>query len=143
MRIAKLLEDRASADIVSCPAGAGLREAVRLMADHRIGAMPVVEGDAVVGIISERDVLYCLAAHGAGALDKSVGEVMTAPVVSVDCATSCTEALSLMTERRFRHLPVVEGGAMRGFLSIGDLVKVRLTEVSHEAEAMRDYIRLA
>lgn len=143
MRIAELLEDRASADIVSCPPGVALREAVRLLADHRIGALPVIEGGAVVGIVSERDVLYCLAAHGAGALDKSVGEVMTAPVVSVDCATSCTEALALMTARRFRHLPVVEGGTMRGFLSIGDLVKVRLTEVSHEAEAMRDYIRLA
>lgn len=143
MRIAELLEDRASADIVSCTAQVPLREAVRLLAERRIGAMPVVEGDAVVGIISERDVLYCLAAHGAGALERSVAEVMTAPVVSVDCATSCTEALALMTERRFRHLPVVEGGAMRGFLSIGDLVKVRLTEVSHEAEAMRDYIRLA
>ena len=74
---------------------------------------------------------------------KSVREVMTAPVVTVECTTSCTEALALMTARRFRHLPVVENGAMRGFLSIGDLVKVRLDEISHEAEAMRECDRIA
>ena len=143
MQVSALLENRASADIISCTPDVSLREAVRILADHRIGAMPVMAGDEIVGIVSERDVLYCLAAEGGESLDKSVCDVMTAPVVSVECTTSCTEALSLMTARRFRHVPVVENGAMRGFLSIGDLVKVRLEEVSHEAEAMRDYIRMA
>lgn len=143
MQVAALLEDRASADIVSCGPDESLAEAVGALAQHRIGAMPVMEGGQVIGIVSERDVLYCLAAEGAGSLAKPVREVMTAPVVTVDCTTSCVEALALMTARRFRHLPVVENGQMRGFLSIGDLVKVRLDEVSHEAEAMRDYIRMA
>ncbi len=143
MQVATLLEDRASADIVSCAPDVPLREAVRLLAENRIGAMPVMEGRRVVGIISERDVLYCLASKDADSLNRSVREVMTAPVVTVECTTSCVEALALMTERRFRHLPVVEKGEMCGFLSIGDLVKVRLDEVSHEAEAMRDYIRMA
>lgn len=143
MQVSKLLENRASADIISCGPDASLHEAVRILADRRIGAMPVMEGDKVVGIISERDVMYCLADEGGQSLAKSVREAMTAPVITVECTTSCNEALALMTERRFRHLPVVEGGEMRGFLSIGDLVKSRLDEVSDEANAMRDYIRLA
>lgn len=143
MQVSKLIEGRARADIVSCRTGDSLREVVRVLADRRIGAMPVVDGDQVVGIVSERDVLYCLAAEGEGSLAKSVAEVMTAPVTTVECSTSCDEALAVMTAGRFRHLPVVEHGAMCGFLSIGDLVKSRLDEVTHEAEAMRDYIRLA
>lgn len=143
MQVSTLLENRARADIVSCAPDDRLSAAVDKLAEHRIGAMPVMQEGEVVGIVSERDVLYCLAAHGTESLGKSVSEVMTAPVVSVECTASCTEALALMTARRFRHLPVVENGAMCGFLSIGDLVKVRLDEVSHEAEAMRDYIRLA
>lgn len=143
MQVSQLLEGRGNADIVSCAPDIPLHEAVGMLADRRIGAMPVVEGGAVVGIISERDVLYCLAAEGAASLPKPVREVMTAPVVTVDCATPCVEAMALMTARRFRHLPVVENGRMCGFLSLGDLVKVRLEEVSHEAEAMRDYIRMA
>jgi CBS domain-containing protein len=143
MQLAKLLEDRASADVVRCAPHQSLLEAVRILAENRIGAMPVMDGDRVTGIISERDVMYCIARHGRDALDRTVGEAMTAPVVTVDCKTSCDEALALMTERRFRHLPVVEDGAMRGFVSIGDLVKSRLDEVSTEANAMRDYIRMA
>ena len=143
MQVSTLLENRARGDIVSCAPDLSLHEAVRMLADRRIGAMPVVEGRKVVGIISERDVLYCLASAGAASLRKRVREVMTAPAVTVECTTSCVEALALMTARRFRHLPVVANGEMCGFLSIGDLVKVRLEEVSHEAEAMRDYIRMA
>lgn len=143
MQVSKLIETRPLADIVSCSASLTLRDAVRMLADRRIGAMPVLEGDRLLGIVSERDVLYCLAFEGEGSLAKTVGEVMTSPVTTIECSTSCDEALALMTAGRFRHVPVVEHGAMRGFLSIGDLVKARLDEVSHEAEAMRDYIRLA
>ncbi|HEU4820500.1 MAG TPA: CBS domain-containing protein [Qipengyuania sp.] len=143
MQVSKLLEGRARADIISCSADQTLRDIVRTLAARRIGAMPVVDGDEVVGIISERDVLYCLASADEGSLAKPVREVMTTPVTTVECTTSCDEALALMTAGRFRHLPVIENGAMCGFLSIGDLVKSRLDEVSHEAEAMRDYIRFA
>jgi CBS domain-containing protein len=143
MQVSKLIESRDRADIVSCGANDTLRDAVRQLAARRIGAMPVMDGDRVVGIVSERDVLYCLAAEGDGSLAKTVAEVMTAPVQTVECTASCDEALAIMTAGRFRHLPVVENGVMRGFLSIGDLVKSRLDEVSFEAEALRDYIRLA
>lgn len=143
MQVSKLLESRSRADIVSCSAGDTLRDVVAMLAEKRIGAMPVMEGGAVVGIVSERDLLYCIAREGTASLDKSVGEVMTAPATSVDCNASCDEVLALMTARRFRHVPVMEGGVMCGFLSIGDLVKSRIDEISHEADAMRDYIRLA
>ncbi len=143
MQVSRLLEERASGDIVSCAPDTPLHDAVRLLAEKRIGAMPVVEDGKVLGIVSERDVLYCLAAEGGESLAKSVREVMTAPAVAVECSTTCVEALALMTARRFRHLPVVENGEMRGFLSIGDLVKARLDQVSHEADAMREYIRMA
>lgn len=143
MQVSKLLETRARADIVGCTPEQTLRDVVHMLAERRIGAMPVTQEAQIVGIISERDVLYCLAAEGEGSLAKQVREVMTTPVITVECSASCDEALALMTARRFRHLPVVENGAMCGFLSIGDLVKSRLDEISHEAEAMRDYIRLA
>lgn len=143
MQVSKLIAGRASSDIVSCAPDATLQDVVHILAEHRIGAMPVMEGRKVVGIISERDVMYCLAAEGGEGLAKRVSEAMTAPVISVECTTSSLEALALMTERRFRHLPVVEDGEMCGFLSIGDLVKSRLDEVSVEANAMREYIRMA
>ena len=143
MQVSRLLENRARADIISCAPTQSLHDAVRVLADRRIGAMPVVDAGQVVGIVSERDVLYCLASEGPASLTKPVCEVMTAPVISVDCTTACDDALALMTQHRVRHLPVVENGEMCGFLSIGDLVKSRLDEVSHEAEAMRDYIRMA
>lgn len=143
MRISHLLDQRRGAQIVSCGPDVPLSDAVRMLAERRIGAMPVLRGDTVIGIVSERDVLYCLAREGAGSLAKPVAEVMTAPAVGVSPETSCDEALALMTTRRFRHVPVLENGRMIGFLSIGDLVKSRLDEVSHEAAVLRDYIRTA
>lgn len=142
MDVARLVEQRTGA-IHSCIATDLVGEAARLLAEKRIGALPVLEGDRVVGIFSERDVLYCIATAGAGALDKTVGEVMTAPAITVDRGTNAIEALELMTQRRVRHLPVVEDGRMVGFVSIGDLVKFRLEMVQAEAEAMRAYIQTA
>lgn len=143
MQISKLIDSRAGNEVISCSAASSLGDAVELLAGRRIGAMPVVEGNRVIGIVSERDVLYCLAAEGAASLTKSVRDVMTAPPITVAPEASCDEALGLMTRRRVRHLPVMVGETMVGFLSIGDLVKAQLDEVSHEAAAMRDYIRMA
>ncbi|MBD3729841.1 MAG: CBS domain-containing protein [Sphingomonadales bacterium] len=143
MQIAQLIASRPSADIVTCHPDMQLREAVALIAQKRIGALPVVDGGQVVGIFSERDVLYRLAAEGEACLSRSVGEVMTAPAISVDPSSSVLQALALMTRRRIRHLPVVDGTAMCGFISIGDLVKSRIDEIESEAEAMREYISMA
>lgn len=113
------------------------------LAEKRIGALPVVEGDRIVGIFSERDVIYGLAKHGRAMLDKAVGEVMTSPAITVTADTPALSALSLMTKRRIRHLPVADGERLIGFVSIGDIVKFRIERIEAEASAMRDYIQMA
>lgn len=114
-----------------------------LLAERRIGALPVLRDGSVVGMFSERDVIYQLRDNGPDVLDRAVGEVMTSPAVTVDPDTEIIAALALMTRRRIRHLPVVRGGRMIGLVSIGDLVKHRIEKVESEAEAMRSYIQSA
>ena len=87
--------------------------------------------------MSERDVIYCLRDHGAEVLDWPVEKVMSAPAITVDPGTAVLSALAMMTQQRIRHLPVVEGGQIRGIVSIGDLVKHRIERIESEAEAMR------
>jgi CBS domain-containing protein len=113
------------------------------LAEQRIGALPVVEGGKVVGIFSERDVIYGLAKLGSAMLAKTVGEVMTSPAITITSDTPILSALSLMTKRRIRHLPVTDGDQLTGFVSIGDLVKHRIEMIENEAAAMRDYIQMA
>jgi len=140
MTIGAILRDKGGA-VVSLPREATVGQAVALLAERRIGAVPVVEDGRVVGIFSERDVVHGLAAHGAAALDRTLNAVMTQPVQQVAPAEPVIGALSLMTRRRIRHLPVVEGDALVGFVSIGDLVKYRIDRIEAEAAAMRDYIQ--
>ena len=142
MTIARLIEGRGGA-VFSCTADMTVRQAVALLAEKRIGALPVLEGKAVTGIFSERDVVYRLTSDGPAVLDMPVGAVMTAPAVTVAPDTDVMAALGLMTRRRIRHLPVVEAGEMTGFVSIGDLVKFRIDHIEAEAAAMRDYIQTA
>lgn len=142
MTIAAILGGKGS-DVVTIGGDATVRQAVALLAERRIGAVPVVEGGTVVGIFSERDVIHCLQRAGAGALDTQVRMVMTAPAITVTQGESVLGALSLMTQRRIRHLPVVEGGALIGFVSIGDLVKYRIEKIEAEADQMRSYIQMA
>jgi len=143
MDIARLIASRDPDQIVTCTAGATVRQAVQLLAEKRIGALPVLSGGQVAGIFSERDVLYRLAEEGAECLDRQVGEVMTSPPLTIAPEATFIEALELMTLRRIRHLPVMRGGAMVGFISIGDIVKARIDEISAEAEHMRQYIQTA
>ncbi len=143
MQIAKLIAGRDPADITHCTVDMPVREVVALLAGKRIGALPVMNGSMVAGIFSERDLIYRVAEMGDKCLDCPVGEMMTAPAITVGTHETVLEALGLMTRRRIRHLPVLEDGAMRGFISIGDLVKSRLDEVGHEAEALRTYIQSA
>ncbi len=142
MTIARLIEGR-SAPIIHCTTGMSVSDAVGMLASKRIGALPVIADGAVAGIFSERDVIYQLQAHGPAMLARTVGEVMTAPAITVDPGITILEALGLMTRRRIRHLPVVAGGALVGFVSIGDLVKYRIDRIQSEAEALRHYIQSA
>lgn len=142
MTIAAILKSK-GAEVVTLLPSASVAGAVALLAERRIGAAPVVEGDQVIGIFSERDVVYCLASKGAAALDLPVAEVMTAPARTVTPDEPVLGALSLMTRRRIRHLPVMDGDRLVGFVSIGDLVKYRMDRIEQEAEAMRSYIQSA
>ena len=142
MTIAAILRDKGG-DVVSLPRDATLGQAVALLAERRIGAVPVIDAGSVVGIVSERDVVYSLAAHGVAALDLALAEVMTQPVQQVVPGEPVIGALSLMTRRRIRHLPVVEGARLVGFVSIGDLVKYRIDRIEADAAAMREYIQSA
>jgi len=141
MSVARIIEGHRSADVISCDSGTPMRNAIALLAGKRIGAVPVMQDGSVVGIFSERDVIYMLAQEGEACLDRPLADVMTATPITVRPATSIDDALALMTRRRIRHLPVIENGAMVAFISIGDLVKHRIDEVEHEAEAMREYIQ--
>lgn len=139
MTVRAILSQKGGA-VMSIAPTATVADAVKLLAEHRIGAVPVTDTSGVVGIFSERDVIYCLAREGATALAKSVGDVMTSPAITVETDAPVMSALAKMSKRRIRHLPVVEDGAMVGFVSIGDLVKFRIDRIESEAAALRDYI---
>lgn len=141
MTIARIIAQRGLSDIIACDCNTPVSEVVQTLASKRIGALPVMRDGRVVGIVSERDVIYRLADHGGSCLDLPVEQIMTSPAITVEPGTSVDEALGMMTRRRFRHFPVVENGQLIAFISIGDLVKHKMDEVQHEAEALRSYIQ--
>lgn len=140
MTIATILGGKGN-EVISIDSRSTVAEAVKLLASRRIGAVPVIEGGRVLGIFSERDVIYCLESEGGAALERSVAQVMTAPAITVTPDESILGALALMTWRRIRHLPVIQDGHCVGVVSIGDLVKHRIERIESEAEAMRAYIQ--
>jgi len=140
--IALVLRDKGSA-VETIAADATVFDAVHRLGEKRIGALPVIEGDRIAGIMSERDVIYCLRDHGPEVLEWPVSRVMSSPAITADPDTEVLTALALMTQRRIRHLPVVDNGVIRGIVSIGDLVKHRMERIEAEAEAMRAYIQSA
>ena len=142
MTIAAILSGKGD-KVVSVDCDTPVRDAVCLLAEHRIGSLPVTRGDKVAGIISERDIVYCLARDGEAVLDVKVERVMTAPAITVTPDVQVLAALSQMSKRRIRHLPVVDGKRLIGIVSIGDLVAYRIARIEQEAEAMRAYIQSA
>lgn len=142
MTIAAILANRRGG-VITTTADTSVSDIVAVLAERRIGAVPVVDGDTVLGILSERDVIYRLATDGASVLGLPASQVMTAPAITVDPSQPVLTALGLMTRRRIRHLPVVVGGKLAGLVSIGDLVKYRMDKIEQEAKAMRDYIQSA
>ena len=140
MTIAAILQNK-GAEVLTVSADTLVRAAVALLAERKIGALPVLRGGEVAGIMSERDVIYCLKSDGAAMLDWPVERIMTAPAITVAPDQQVLGALSLMTKRRIRHLPVVEDGRIVGIVSIGDLVKYRMDKIEAEAEQMLNYIQ--
>jgi CBS domain-containing protein len=140
MTIAAILQSKGS-EVLTVGCDAAVRDVVALLADRKIGAVPVLRNGDVAGIMSERDVIYRLRSDGAEILDWTVEQIMTAPAISVEPSSEIMSALSLMTRRRIRHLPVIENGQLIGLVSIGDLVKHRMDKIESEAAAMLTYIQ--
>ena len=111
-----------------------------LLLSKRVGALVVLEGDKVAGIVSERDVVRAVATQGASALKRPVSEFMTSNVLTAAPGEMIDALLSRMTDRRIRHLPVCQGGRLVGIVSIGDLVKWKISEVEAEADGLKAYI---
>jgi CBS domain-containing protein len=140
MNVAGILKEKGGAVETASP-GALLIDVVQTLTKLRIGALVITdENGAIAGILSERDVVRAVAQHGAKALHSTAKEFMTSPVVTCGTDESVSGLMNTMTERRFRHLPVVEGGKLVGIISIGDVVKKRIAEAEFEAEEMKKYI---
>ena len=142
MSVAAILREKGSA-VASVGPGASVDEVVAELTTRRIGAVLVIDGDSVVGVVSERDVVRGLAGHQGDVLILQARDIMTSPVITISPADTVAGAMELMTGRRIRHLPVVESGRLVGLVSIGDLVKARIEEAEREALALKDYIATA
>ena len=120
-----------------------LSDAIRILAERKIGAVLAMREGRIEGILSERDIVRVLAERGAGVLDEPVSAVMTHKVVSCRQSDTVGAIMEMMTLGKFRHLPVVEDGRVVGLISIGDIVKWRVREYETEQEALREYIKTA
>jgi CBS domain-containing protein len=128
------------ADVVTIDESATVGDAARLLAEHRIGALVIASDDGVRGILSERDVVRGIAAQGMTALAGAVADLMTTAVTTCSPDDSVDALMAIMTDRRVRHLPVIDDGRLAGIVSIGDVVKHRVEELQVEAKTLHDYI---
>ena len=140
MRIADVLRSKGT-DVITVTAGETIGEVLRLFAQNNLGALPVVDGMHLVGIVSERDIVRHLYDRGAELLSGTVSQVMTAEVVTCSPDDQAADLARVMTDRRVRHLPVVIDGALAGIVSIGDLVKVRIDMLEQERRQLESYIQ--
>ena len=142
MTVRHILATKGIAVVTAAP-GDTVESIARTLAARRIGAVVVLDGAKISGIISERDVVRALADHGASALKLSVSAVMTEKVFTCGLDDSEAELMGMMTVKRIRHLPVVDSGSLAGMISIGDVVKFRMEAMEREAEDMKAYIASA
>ncbi len=140
MTIDQILNDKGR-EIISVKADSSLAEVARTLDLKRIGAVVALEdGGAIIGVLSERDIVRQVARNGEAALKMTVGDAMTRDVITIESTTNVDVAMQLMTDRRIRHLPVLRNERLVGVVSIGDLVKWKIAETEAEAEAMKSYL---
>ena len=140
MKVESILEAKGR-DLRTIPSDTKVAEAARILKEQRIGALVVSDdGRTAAGILSERDIVHAMVDHGAAVQDLPVSDLMTREVITCAPDDAIVDLMTEMTERRIRHLPVVEGGVLCGMVSIGDVVKNRIAEVETEASAMREFI---
>ncbi|SDE93463.1 CBS domain-containing protein [Limimaricola pyoseonensis] len=141
MLVQQILKSKANDAVATVPPDASVRKAATLLSDKRIGALVVSkDGRHALGIISERDIVREIGKRGPGCLDERVEQMMTGEIETCHRDEVADEVLKRMTEGRFRHIPVVEGEEMVGLISIGDVVKARLSELSMEKDALEGMI---
>ena len=141
MTLGELLRIKGTKSILKISSSGSIAQAATLLADNKVGALLVEDAEGqIVGILSERDIVGGMGPHGADLHDVHVSELMTADLIRCKPSDTVLQAMAMMTDRRFRHLPVFDEEELVGFISIGDLVKCRIAEVQLEAEAMRQYI---
>ena len=134
------LLDKKGRQIFSIAPGAAVLEAIRLMAERHVGALLVMEGETLSGIVSERDYARKVILMGRSSAGTPVRDIMTVAVVTVQPETPVERCMQVMTERRVRHLPVIEGGRVVGMVSIGDLVKAVIADQQQHIEQLESYI---
>ena len=139
VRVKQLL-GRKGQEVWSVDADVPVLEAIQLMADRHVGALPVLRGGELVGLVSERDYARKVVLLGRSSAETFVWQIMSAPVVTVPPGETVRRCMELMTERRIRHLPVVDGGAMVGMISIGDLVRAVIEEQAQTIEQLEKFI---
>ena len=140
MMVAAILKHKGH-EVVSVHPTATISDVAQLLSERRIGSAVVrVEENALLGILSERDIIHALARHGAHALDMTAEQIMTRRLQTATPSTTMAEAMEMMTEGRFRHLPVLEDGKLIGIVSIGDVVKARIMEQEHENDSLKAYV---
>ena len=139
MQVETILQTKGRA-VHTVTADTSLADAVTMLTERRIGAVVVLDGKKVVGILSERDIVRHLGKDWAALASRPVRDVMTSAVVPTGRYATVTEIMEQMTERRIRHVPVVEGGELVGIVSIGDVVKRKIEETEQEATALKEYI---
>ncbi len=137
--IAEILEEK-TADVIRIDGGATVFDAVKAMVEANVGALLITDGEKITGIFTERDYLRRIAVEGRRSRDTVVRDVMSSPVLVVTQETTVEEAMALMTDRRIRHAPVVDAGALVGMISIGDLVKFTSQKQSFQIQYLTEYI---
>ena len=139
MLVSDILKAKGST-VVTAPPTLAVTDALAILNEKRIGSILIMEGGAITGILSERDIVRALAKRGTACLDGPVSGLMTTKVVTCAPQQSIAEVMQIMTEGRFRHVPVVAGGRLAGMVSIGDVVKWRLEETEEEVRQMTAYV---
>lgn len=139
MHVSAIIGEKGSA-VFSVGPDEAVSAAIAMLSDKRIGAVLVTRDDRVLGVFSERDVINALSRAGAGIMTQPVKDFMSTDVVTCRRGDSIDHLMGLMTDRRIRHLPVIEDGKVVGMISIGDVVKFRIAEAEAESEALKTYI---
>ena len=144
MIVRTILTNKSNSEVATTVAGQKVGDAAMLLSKWRIGAVVVVnDKGGLAGILSERDIVRGMARHGAAVYDMMVGELMTSEVLTCSTSDSLETLMSMMTNNRIRHLPVLENGKLAGIVTIGDVVKARLDETTAQVDSLREYVMSA